>query len=819
MSIAADLRSTWLAVGVWLGCLAAWWARSAGVHVFLVLVIACATVATYWWGGLALRRYRRHLRRPAGGFPLLGVGLFIGGLAATTHLMVAWPQPLVDAAAHESSGWYVAQVAGPITVSSSDVIGEVPRFSVAVQVWSVTVAGGPRSTTRLGGWLGLAEPPPPDSPLRRRGSVVVLAGATKPVSMWRANPLWIDVDGSASLVVPPSRLDSALDAAARGMWVALDVLPDDVGSLIAGLAVGDDSRQSTALREAMRDSGLSHLTAVSGGNISILLGVTVGAVSLFGAPLRLRQGVGLASVISYVVLVGPEPSVLRAGLMGAVAILALTGAGGASGMPLLGSAAAVLLVVRPELSISWGFGLSVCATAGIVVLGKRIFLVLQRRWPRIPEALLAALAVTMAAQVATAPLLAAMTGSVSLAALPANVLAAPVVLPITVLGLLVILTGSLLPPVAVLAAYAAAPFGAWLSAVAYWAAGLPVATVSLVPGWWGAMLVVSLMIVVAVAGRAMLARRNAREPAGFAGPGRACSRHRLSVALVAAVAATALGASTVPLWWPWVTSRPPEDWAVLMCNVGQGDAYLVRAAPRSAVLVDTGRDPDLLLGCLRQAGVEEIALLVLTHYDSDHVGALPALLDEVSVARVAGTPVAEPHRNAESVVAELRRHGLTLRPTWAGQRWVVGGAALDVLWPSRVIRQGSVSNNAAVAVRVSVGGIAVLLTSDLEPPAQAGLMAGHPPPGVDVVSVPHHGSASQDGRLLAWSGAQIALLSVGANRYGHPTAEALGLVSEGGLDLYRSDSHGLVALLPGDPPRLWSQNQARQLNSAPEPST
>ncbi len=376
---------------------------------------------------------------------------------------------------------------------------------------------------------------------------------------------------------------------------------------------------------------------------------------------------------------------------------------------------------------------------------------------------------TLGAQLATAPLLAAMTGQLPLAAVPANLAAAPLVVPITVLGLAVTLISSVHGPAGRIVAELAEPFGAMLAAIARWGAGQSWATLTTPTGLLGAVLVAAA---VAVASAAVL-RLGAWRGLG----------------LVAAMLALALCAARPP--------PIPGDWVAAACDVGQGDAFVVRVAPAAAVLIDTGPDIERLTACLDRLGVAEVPLLLLTHYDTDHVAAAPAVLAHYRTATVLASPVREPASNADDVRALVASSEASLVTARPGMRMAIGGAGLRVLWPQRIIGVGSVSNNAAVVVAVTVGGFRLLFTGDLEPPAQAALMAAHPGGDYDAASIPHHGSAAQDPRFLRWTGAALGLVSAGqGNRFGHPSPEALALAAAAGQTVGRTDRHGTLVLVP-----------------------
>ncbi len=738
--------------GAWGAGALAWWCVGGGLGWWWLALPAVSAAAAAWPGARATA-------------VVIAVGSLLGGTAVTVHLGASRPVLLQAWAAEGEDAAVVGRVEAT-SVREAESIGSTASVRTVVLASSVVVAGEVLSTAApmvLTGPVAVLGRP-------ERGSVISASGRLLAVRPLREPGFALAVE-QTGLVREPHGWSAAVATARGRMWRALDQIDPAAGSLVAGLAIGDDSRQSAELGVAMRASGLSHLTAVSGGNIAIIAGLVLGAASFLGASLRVRLAVAVAAVLAYAAFVGPEPSVLRAAVMGCVALLGLLRGGRSGGFPLLGLAMVALVVVRPGLCLSWGFALSVAATAGILWFGRALEHRLAHRLPRLHRPVLAAVAVTLGAQIATAPLLAAMTGTVALAAVPANLGAAPLVMPITVLGLLVTIVGLVSPAAAGLVAVVVEPFGMLLAAIAQWAAAQQWGTIAVPDGATGAAVVAAGALLAAAVWRGLGAM-----PA------------------VAVVVSCLCAAAVV--------SRPsavPEDWLAMACDVGQGDAFLVRGGPSSAMLIDTGPDPELLADCLARAGVEQVPVVLLTHFDTDHVAATEAALRGRGTAAVLVSPVAVPPENAAAVRSAARASGVEVLTARPGQRFAVGAATVRVLWPRRIIRDGSIGNNAAVATAVDVGGLRLLFTGDLEPLGQSGLRTSAPPGGFDVTTIPHHGSARQDPEFLPWTGASVAWVSAGeGNRFGHPRPAALDLARAAGMTVGRTDRHGTLALVARD---------------------
>jgi competence protein ComEC len=438
----------------------------------------------------------------------------------------------------------------------------------------------------------------------------------------------------------------------------------------------------------------------------------------------------------------------------------------------LGVAVLGLLLVWPRLAVTAGFALSALATAGILLLAP-VWRDALMRWT--PRWVAEAVSVPLAAQVACTPVVAALSGQVSLVAVGANLLAAPAVAPATVLGLSGGLLGLVWVPLGVAVAAPAAWSAGWIIAVARWGAGIPTAAVD-----WGTgpvalgLLTVLCLLSVPLAPRVL----------GRPGSTLACTGLLVVVMLVR---------PPTPGW-------PPDGWVLAMCDVGQGDALVLRSGPASAVVVDAGPEPEATDACLDRLEVGSVPLLVLTHFHADHVGGVAGVLDGRDVDEVEGTALHEPGVGATEVGRAVGREPV---PAAYGLTRRIGEVTLQTVWP----RPGagptdpgeSAPNNASVVLVAEVAGLRVLLTGDVEPSAQAALARDLSGLRVDVLKVPHHGSRHQDLDWLTSLRARLALVSVGEdNDYGHPAPDLLAALSATGASVWRTDVSGDVVVVVRD---------------------
>lgn len=566
-------------------------------------------------------------------------------------------------------------------------------------------------------------------------------------------------------------------------------LGDDEAGLLPGLVVGDTGAQSARVEEEFLDAGLSHLTAVSGSNVAIVCG----AVLLLARAVRLgpRTSAGVAglALAAFVVLVGYEPSVLRAAVMGALGLAALVLGRHRSVVPALAVAVCGLILVDPAMATSMGFALSVVATGGLVFLAPRWAAALAAR--RVPPGAAEALAVPVAAFVATAPVIAGMAGEVSLVSVVANLLAAPVVAPVTVLGVAAAVLAVPLPAAAEILVHLAGPGVSWLVLVAREAAAVPGAVVSWPAGWWGGVAAAGVVV-----GGVMVLRYR---------------KTRLAVAVVV----TGVLVVTLPPRW-WQPGWPPANWAVVACDVGQGDGIvLATGSPGRAVVVDAGPDPGAIDRCLDRLGVERVPLVLISHLHADHFGGLSAVFEGRSVGAVGVGQGRAPSWAWRAVVDEARANRVPVVELAVGERVRWDELSMDVLGPHYVApaareeagdgtehtessADGTAVNDASVVARASTPAGRVLLTGDIELAAQSDLLARRVDVEAEILKVPHHGSRHSHHEFLTAVRARAALVSVGAdNTHGHPNDEIMRTVRGEGALIARTDEAGDIAVVPG----------------------
>ncbi|WP_405862231.1 ComEC/Rec2 family competence protein [Streptomyces sp. NBC_00090] len=612
--------------------------------------------------------------------------------------------------------------------------------------------------------------------------------------------LKVDGAGPPRIVGPPSAAQRTAGELRAGLRRATEGLAPDARALLPGLVVGDTSRIGPELRDAFEATDLTHLLAVSGSNLGVVLLLLIGRpgrahqvergglAPWLGLSLRATAVAGGVLTLAFVIVCRPDPSVLRAAACGLVVLLAIATGRRRSLIPALAAAVLVLVLYDPWLARSYGFLLSVLATGSLLTVAPRWSEALRRR--RVPGRLAEALGAALAAQAVCAPVVVVFAARVSLVAIPANLFAELAVAPATVLGFAALGLAQVWEPAAEGVAWVAGWPAGWIAGVARAGGELPGAQLAWPGGWWGG-LILAVLTGLVVLGVRRLAYR------GWIG------------AFVAALLFLAV-ARPVPLA-RWVTGWPPPGWVFAMCQVGQGDATVLAAGGDAAVVVDAGPDPVPVDRCLRELGVRRVPLLVLTHFHADHVAGLPGVLRGRAVGAIQTTGLEEPPAQAAFVRRTAAAAGVPLVRAGPGEHRRAGALEWWVLWPP-ADSMGVTGSGGAGGAGVSVGGandasvtllvrtaagLSLLLLGDLEPPAQRALLRSRPELGpVDVVKVAHHGSAHQDPGLIRAVRPRLALVSAGRdNPYGHPSPRTVEALRAGGARVLRTDRDGAIAVV------------------------
>jgi competence protein ComEC len=539
--------------------------------------------------------------------------------------------------------------------------------------------------------------------------------------------------GSFAVVSQPSRWAKSLDRIRDGLRAASGT--GDSGALIPGMVLGDTSLQSATFKNEMRRSGLTHLVAVSGANFAIVSTFILYLMQFVFRKIPLRLGATAIFLIAFIALVRPSPSVLRAAAMAAVLLIAQGTHRGRDSLPALGFAIAAVVVADPWQVRDPGFALSVLATAGLLLAAPRL---VEKFSSVMPKPLAIVIATPLAATLFCSPVIVAISGQLSLMSIVANVLAAPAVAPITIVGFVAALISPVLPSLSHLLLWCVKPlaaFVAWIAAV--------ISDYSVITFATGAK---GFFII-----------------AGFLALGYFSNRKIVITGLLILIAIS------------WLLRFPGGDWQIANCDVGQGDSMVVNLGGHRAIVIDTGPDPIAEDRCLHQLGVKKIELLILTHVHADHVGGLDGAIRDRTVA-------AQWFGNVRAGT----------RATFTSDR---GPVTVEVLWPQGQWADEQISdpNNSSIAVVLRTPDFSLFAGGDMEPLTQAQIapLVGR----VDIYKVCHHGSKFQDESFTRALSPTISIISVGAgNTYGHPAPETIQSLTRLGSRVLRTDLDGAIAI-------------------------
>jgi competence protein ComEC len=562
-------------------------------------------------------------------------------------------------------------------------------------------------------------------------------------------------------------------------------MPAEQAALARGFVLGEDDRIPADVTDAFQRSGLAHHLAVSGENIVLLALLAAPLLAALGISLRARLCWLLVLIAIYVPLAGGGASIQRAGVMGAAAIVATVAGRPASRIYALLLAVAATLALNPRASSDVGWQLSFAAVAGIFVLGAPLRDLLLARlrgrdgWRR---ALADGLAVTIAATLATAPLMAHHFEAVSVTSLLANVLALPAVAPAMWLGMIVAALGQLpaLPvePLNWLNSLLLAYIGqiaSWTGGPGWARVGLPLSSWTSVGATYAVLLAAALPLRRWAAGRAGMLARRGLQRRGVPRPG--------VTALAALVIVFAVG-----LRGHGTAAAPVSGLRVSVLDVGQGDSILLQPANGVPLLVDGGPPGDDLRAKLADLGVSSLAAAVVTHDQSDHAGGVEELLGTFPVHRLVYAEL------GSRLIGAARAAGAVPTRIAEGGELRSGSLRLEVLWPPRELLAGPAPedpNTECIVLLARWRHFEMLLTAD----AEAEAVPIDPGP-IDVLKVAHHGSADSGlGGLLERTAPELAVISVGAhNPYGHPDPGTLATLAGHHVPVLRTDSDGTVSI-------------------------
>ncbi len=589
---------------------------------------------------------------------------------------------------------------------------------------------------------------------------------------------------------------------AEGLGMAL---PEPEASLAAGVLLGARRSLPRDLTDAMNTTGTSHLVAVSGQNVSLLAALVIAAFAwVIGR--KPATALALCAIIFYAALVGAQPSVIRAAIMGSLYVLAAMFGRQNSAPVALILAATIMTALDPQIAHDVSFQLSAFATLGLMTLAPRLadrFQVALASRPSITEFPLARplcelIAVSLAAIAFTLPIVAINFQRMSLVAPIANLFAVPAFIIVALTAAIASIGSVLAPPVAGYLGWLAWPFAAYMVAAVRLFAGLPFASIELNGPGAGHALAYYVILATALY---FLSKKRQDLPQQHPSP----TPHPSSLVPATGLALILTLASL--LFWLAATGPLHNRLTVTFLDVGQGDAILIESSSGHRVLIDGGPSPEALAAALGRNLPfydRRLDLVALTHPESDHLAGLITALERHEVKTILQGPLEADsalYHYWEDLIAES---GVVERRAERGLVADLGEARLSILSPNSDTAAAD-PNSSSLVMKLSAGSVSFLLTGDIGEDTENRLLRSGSDLRAQVLKVAHHGSkTSSSPQFLERVSPLLAVISVGAgNPFGHPASEVLERLPEVTV---RTDLYGDVRLST-DGKRLWLETQ------------
>ena len=568
----------------------------------------------------------------------------------------------------------------------------------------------------------------------------------------------------------PNLINNSINSIRNNFILSTKKISSEGSQLLPGLILGDTRFQSKLLKEDMKSSGLTHLTAVSGGNIAIL----VVALSFLFRKLKISLRIQIILIFIFLLffafLVRTEPSVIRASFMASIVLISILYGVFKQGINALLLTICVVLLLDPNLATSWGFSLSVFATSGLLLFTEPILNYLIKSFPWFNQNLLIIISVALAAQFSTMGLVAGFTGLISIWSVIANTLVSPIVPIVTILGYLGLIFSNFNTSIAIIFNLPAAVFANWIVMVSHFFANQTFSTVKISNGVLGFLIANTILLLFIYLVR------------------------KFQIFTIFTTILFTLLFILISQFIFFKPNWPLKDWQFVMCDVSQGDGLVIRDSLGKTIVVDVGPDGKLMNKCLHKLGIKQIDILLLTHFHLDHVEGLSEVLRNHDIKMAYASWIKEPYEESKRVEQILGHQKINY--LLSGQEIYLGKIKLTCLWPtSKKMEIESVANNSSLVVLAEIDKASILLTGDIEPPAQEVIRSMWNKLQVDVIKIPHHGSKFQDALFPEWSGARLALISAGVeNTYGHPSKEAIKLYEDSKMKVLSSSSSGSISI-------------------------
>lgn len=583
------------------------------------------------------------------------------------------------------------------------------------------------------------------------------------------------------------------------------LLPSPQSALLSGILLGNDNSMPPDLADDFRSTGMTHIIAISGFNIAILIAILMGLTAAW-LPQRPAIIVSISGIVFYTIMVGADASVVRAAIMGSVYLIAARWMGRPNfAYASLFLAGWLMTLIRPFTLWDVGFQLSFTATLGLMLYADPITQWTRRQLLRLADrqtvqkimaVISEAILITLAAQILTLPLMMGYFQQISFISLPANAMILPAQPGVMIWGGLATLIGMISPVLAQPVAWVAWLFLTYTISLVRMFARVPGAAVP-VHVSWTAVILLYVFIGAATWLAMQPPEKRTRWTAVF----------RQNITQKAALALTAVAAL---LTIAWSGGQTDGKLHITFFDVGQGDATFIQTPSGRQILVDGGMYASILsdqLGQQMPFWDKEIDLVVATHPDADHVSGLAELFGRYHVP----TLITDGEGLGESpiydaVLQAAAQNGTKIQRAVAGEVIEIGdGVRLEIVHPGETLNEDNRNQN-SVSMRLVYGDFTYLFTGDAEQEAEQTMLANGRPLSAVVFKAGHHGSnSSSSAPFLQAVQPQLIIVSAGKdNKFGHPHPDMLQRAEDIGAAVLRTDELGTIEVIT-DGRQMWWQ--------------
>ena len=552
--------------------------------------------------------------------------------------------------------------------------------------------------------------------------------------------------------------------------ILMEAVPEDAVGFALALSTGNRSMLTNVQIMRLKNSGIYHALALSGMHMAVLTGI----LCFFIRKRKLRCMIGIPLIVAFVLITGAPASLVRAGIMQCLLLLAPLFNRETDPPTSLAFALFLMMLQNPWCLMSWGLQLSFLATLGISLFGDRFFRLLKggksrsrhkilRKNKKLRNGLAALLSATFSAQIFTIPLMVVYFGYLSLVSPLTNLLTGWIISALFAGSLLVALVGLLFMPLASLMGWMLAWPIRYVSLISRLMASLPFC-IAYHDGIWGIALLLAVYCLILLTAMGKIKRK---------------WMTILSLGAVYAVFVVGM----------LLGSLRSSFTAV---DVGQGQSLIFHQGGAAAVIDCGGSDA----GCrtcsrLIASGVTHLDTLILTHFDSDHTDGFSDLAQCISIGKLLIPDIEDEGRGEIEEIAE--QYEIPVIALSGDSDLSLGSGSLRIYVPPA----GASGNNGSLAAlyQTKENAFSVLVTGDMDFEGENSLLSRVDIPDVDVLVAGHHGSkTSTSTALLAASRPETVVISVGYNSYGHPAEETLNRIAESGAQIFRTDEEGSIIL-------------------------